>query len=277
MNTNTNIKCLCNSINYENSYTGKWKEKNKNINFKLLKCQICGLQRTDPAPKTTTCSYDDFQKRLDHRKLYQSFAQNTIKTIFEYKQGKHLKILDVGSNIGIFVEAAKEQNWEVIGIDIDRKAIEIGKKKYGVDLRNTLLENAGFQKNEFDVVTLSHTLEHVYKPLELLKEIKRVLKDNGIIIIEVPNVNGLPVKIQKLRGEAWYGYDPLHHVWQFEPKTLNSLIENSDYEILNLDTSTPLFYEKTGNALDILRDIILKISGFLGLADQIILVARPQK
>lgn len=269
-------KCICGQNEYSQDYCGDWIDNRGRLSFKIVDCQKCGLLRTLPVPRETTPDIKETMYRIENYELWQSFGRNLIDLIEKYKKGKSLRVLDVGCNVGIFVKLSKENGWNSIGIDIDKKAIEIGKKKFGVDLRNTSLKDAKFKEKEFDVVVLSHTLEHIYEPEELLKDILQVLKNEGVLVIEVPNIGGIPEKIQVCRGKQWYGYDPRHHVWHFTKKTLKLILKNSGYEILECNAKSPLYYKKTDNFSGQIRDLILRLSGFLGMADQITFVARPK-
>jgi len=270
-------KCICGHDEYEVVHKGEWVDREGELNFSILRCLNCNLLRTFSVPKETIATDEEIEHRLKNLKLWQSFGEELIELIKRYQENKKLKVLDIGCNLGIFVKLAEENEWEAVGIDTDEKVIKLGRGKFRVNLRNTKLEDAEFKSNEFDVVVLEHTLEHIFEPLKLIKIIRKILKRGGIIVIRVPNVEGLPVKIQNLRGEIWYGYNPRQHVWHFTQKTLRQLLENEGFEILELQANNPMHYEKTGSFWDVPRDLILKFSGLLGLADQITLVASPQK
>jgi len=243
----------------------------------IVKCNSCGLLRTNPSPENTISEPVDFENRLNNLDLWKSFAYKIVLLIKKYKKNNNIRVLDIGSNIGIFVDLARKEGWNAIGIDIDERAITTGKKQFNIDLRLTSLENANFKKEELDVVVLIHTLEHILNLRSLLLNIKRILKKDGLLIIQVPNTDGLPVKIQNFRGKLWYGYDFSHHLWHFQPKTLKNLLLDSGFTIVELDIYSPLFYERTGIISDLIRNIILKISSFFRMADQITLVATPKK
>lgn len=270
-------KCICGGDEYEVVHKGEWVDKVGGLSFSILRCLNCDLLRTFPVPKETIATEEETKHRLKNLELWKSFGKELVELTKRYQENKKLKVLDIGCNLGIFVKLAEENGWEAVGIDTDEKVIKLGREKFRVNLRNTKLEEAGFKSGEFDVVVLEHTLEHIFEPLKLIRIIRKIPRRGGIIIVRVPNVEGLPIKIQNLRGEIWYGYNPRQHVWHFTQKTLRQLLESEGFEILELQANNPMHYEKTGSFWDIPRDLILKFSGLLGLADQITLVATPQK
>lgn len=270
-------KCICGFDEYEVTHRREWVDKEGKLSFSIIRCLNCNLCRTFPTPKRITPGAGGINYRLENLKLWRAFGQNLIQLIKKYKKSKKIKLLDIGSNIGIFVKLAKESGWTAIGIDLDKNAVDVGRQKFKIDLRWVRLEKAQFKSESFDVVVLSHTFEHIPQPKKLINEIRRILKKGGILIMEVPNIEGLPVKMQKIRGENWYGFDPRHHLWHFSPQTICQILEGEGFKVLELDTHRSLHYQKTGSLLDIPRDFILKIASFLGMADQITLVAAPEE
>lgn len=244
---------------------------------KVIKCINCGLLRTYPIPKLTTSDESDIKKRLTEINLWKNFSKKIINLVKKYKKNKNLWVLDIGSNIGIFVNLCEKEGWKATGIDIDKRVINIGKKQFNCDLRETTLEKAHFKDKEFDAIVLLHTLEHVYNLKSLLKKIHQIIKKDGILVIQVPNINGLPVNVQGLRNKPWYGYDFSHHLWHFQPKTLKDLLNNNGFEIKEFDTKISMYYEKSNKIFDFARNIVLSFSFLINRADQITLVAIPKK
>jgi 2-polyprenyl-3-methyl-5-hydroxy-6-metoxy-1,4-benzoquinol methylase len=265
-----NNNCDCGGKEY-----GLFLKNNKGSS--IVKCSYCSLLRTYPFPKSTISEPVDFENRLKNLNLWRSFSYKIILLIRKYKENNNLRVLDLGSNIGIFVDLARKEGWNATGIDVDKRAIEIGKKKFKVDLRDISLEKTNFIKEEFDVVLLLHTLEHIYELKQLIHKIKQIMKKDGILIIQVPNINGLPVKIQHLRRKSWYGYDFSHHLWHFQPETLIDLLIENGFEIREIDTHSSMYYENTEPITDYIRKIILWFSSLINSADQITLVATPKK
>ena len=105
---------------------------------------------------------------------------------------KKSKFLDVGCGAGYgMFRAKKDCNCSVFGIDPDPGDHGVGRfidnfNKKNVSIIKGVSENIEFNEKEFDIVYSSHVLEHVENELKSLKEMKRVLKDDGILIIGMP-------------------------------------------------------------------------------------------
>jgi ubiquinone/menaquinone biosynthesis C-methylase UbiE len=107
----------------------------------------------------------------------------------QYPNPRGLKLLDMGCGLGGLVVASEKGGIRAFGIDIDKNAIAIAKKRVK-DPENILVasgEKLPFKKNTFDIVTSTCTIEHVKKSQKYLSEALRVLKNKGLFIIYAPN------------------------------------------------------------------------------------------
>ena len=147
------------------------------------------------------------------------------------------RVLDVGCGTGGYLRLLRELGWEVYGVEVDEVACAEA-KKWELDIFHGQLEEAGFPEDCFDLVRMNHVLEHLPRPLRSLKEAKRVLKEGGRLLIEVPNVASLSAL---LFGDRWYHLDVPRHLFHFSPRTLRPLLEKAGFaqvEISHLPTTS---------------------------------------
>src|ERR1051326_2853193 len=97
------------------------------------------------------------------------------------------KLLDVGCGDGLFLNRMRGLGWEVDGVDFDERAIKNAQAKYHLDLHHGDLQSVKFGDGQFDAVTLSHVIEHVPEPIDLLREVERILKRGGRAVVTTPN------------------------------------------------------------------------------------------
>lgn len=128
------------------------------------------------------------------------------------------RILDIGAGTGDFLSVVKTDGWETVGIEPSEKAKNIAKNK-GVSFVEATAE---LDTNSFDVITMWHVLEHVPNLDNQIKELKRLLKPNGTLIIAVPNFKSFDAKHY---GAFWAAYDVPIHFWHFSKKTIKVLFE----------------------------------------------------
>ncbi|MBC7439518.1 MAG: class I SAM-dependent methyltransferase, partial [Flavobacterium sp.] len=175
-------------------------------------------------------------KRTMFEKAYQYIKNialiNKLKLINNLNPEKG-KLLDIGAGTGDFLLVAKKNNWQITGIEPNEKArnITINKGIFLVE-KSELLE-----KHSFDVITMWHVLEHV-SDLELqIKELKRLLKPNGTILIAVPNFNSYDAKHY---GSYWAAYDVPRHLWHFSKTAIKLLFLKQD---LHLQKVIPMKFD----------------------------------
>ena len=136
-------------------------------------------------------------------------------------------ILDIGAGTGDFLSVVKENGWNTIGVEPSEKAKAIAKRK-GVSF---VEETSELENNSFDVITMWHVLEHVPNLDNQIKELKRLLKPNGSLIIAVPNFKSFDAKQY---GNFWAAYDVPIHFWHFSKTAIKKLFAKEDMELVKV-------------------------------------------
>ena len=132
------------------------------------------------------------------------------------------RILDVGCNIGTFVDAAKRRGWQATGTDLNREAIQFGRER-GLDLYDAdSFEASGL--GEFDVLHSSDTLEHFPDPVESMRYYLGKCKPGALIIVSTPNYRARLCKIFQLK--------PTEHVILFERTSMSHLLRTLGLELV---------------------------------------------
>ena len=130
------------------------------------------------------------------------------------------QLLEVGSGFGYLLAKFREEGWAVTGCDPWRAACTFARTTHGIDAISTILENAGIPDDTFDVVILNHVIEHMTDPLQSLREIRRVLKPRGHLVIETPRYDTLMFKLLG-RRERSLSCDA--HIYFFTSESLGKL------------------------------------------------------
>ena len=145
-----------------------------------------------------------------HR-LNQSFLESKRGFLFSQWIGQSKKVLDLGGRDGTLTKHFIEKNNVTLG-DIDEIALSIAKKNYQIEtIKVDLNQSLPFPDKSFDVVVLAEVLEHLPYPLITLSEIKRILKENGEFIGNLPIAYHLKDRWQIIRGrKLLISGDPTH-------------------------------------------------------------------
>lgn len=173
--------------------------------------------------------------------------------------GFNAKVLDLGCGTGFFLKMLLTHNHQVTGLDASSLALSKAKHIPNVKLINCNLESIfPLKDNQFDIVTAGEIIEHIYDTGSFLKEIKRVLKKNGRLIISTPNVASLGRRLMLLLGinpllETELTDVDAGHVRYFTNKSLFALLEKHGFQV-NQHTSDSVNFV---NKLDGLNSKIL--------------------
>lgn len=170
-------------------------------------------------------------------------SDNSSHTFIIELAGVHKKILEIGTSIGNVSKVLKERENSVTGIEIDSEAAEIA-KKYCDHMIIGDVETIDLDKEiepaSFDVIVCGDVLEHLIKPEDLLKKVKKYLKPEGFLVISIPNFCHGDVILNILKGD--FKYTPMGlldktHVRFFGLKNIIELFTECGYQISNIHTT----------------------------------------
>lgn len=213
--------------------------------FSLLLNEEYQILKTHPQPTLDKLgSYYEFEDYISHtdgkrtlfEKMYHFIKRKAIRdkvSLINSYQPLKGRILDIGAGTGDFLLEAKNQNWDILGIEPNDKAkgIAVGK---GIKFGDTIEK---LESNSFDVITMWHVLEHVPDVEHQVAELKRLLKPSGTIIIAVPNFKSYDANHYK---EFWAAYDVPRHLWHFSKTAIEKLFDKQN---MNLEDIKPMWFD----------------------------------
>lgn len=214
----------------------------------ICRCKNCTHQFPNPMPfpkENLDEVYVDADEYFHGQKTEEKKQLSlNLMTEFEKRVGKKGKFLDVGCGTGELIWAAKEKGWDFEGVDPSKEFIEIARKNLGIKGRVSTLEDAAFPENYFDAVALGSIIEHLYTPLETLKEVFRILKPGGWLWLDAPNEDGLYMQFgdlyMKMRRKPWVivmaPTFPPFHVQGFNPHSMKLILENANLKLQSIET-----------------------------------------
>lgn len=119
------------------------------------------------------------------------------------------RLLDVGCGSGAFLLRAREMGIQAFGCEPDPQAVEACRSQGLHVLQGDVFDLGLDDAGPFDIVTLNHVIEHVYRPRELLERVHALLKPGGILWIGLPNPDALGLS---LFSQGWKGLHPPFHL-----------------------------------------------------------------
>jgi SAM-dependent methyltransferase len=236
-----NINCnFCGNTSPEDLFTlTDLLLERKDVQSQFVQCQSCGLVYQNPRPtqeemgqyyppeyESYTDSTSDRELPWLLKKAYAYGISKRRRVVTRRKKGG--RILDVGCATGTFLLGMKElPGWEVAGVEISPHAANIA-RKHQLEVFTGTLEEAHLPSSSFDAVTLWDVLEHLHDPMEGLREIHRILKPGGILVLRVPNGSSWDAK---WFGPTWAGWDAPRHLYVFTIDTLKKMMEAAGFQI----------------------------------------------
>ncbi len=177
--------------------------------------------------------------------------ENRIKQLLA-KCKKKSKILDVGCAYGNLLSFLDKEGFLTFGIDISAFALKRAKKNTSACLVRKDIDNGlPYNNNYFEAIIAQDLIEHLESPYRFLCEAKRILKKNGLLMIQTPNINSLFEWIFK---KNWFGYKDKTHLHLFNRKSLGFLLKQVGFEVIINETilySSPKFIRTFFNKSDI--------------------------
>ena len=138
----------------------------------------------------------------------------------------------MGAGFGFFLSEMRGRGWEVVGVEISRKAMDYAKDVLGLTLHLGPLEKAGFLESDFDVVSGFYVIEHLPDPMAFLKECYRILKPGGLLLLRYPHTT--PVKnLLRFFGIENRLYDLPAHLSDFSPEMIQQCLEKAGFKEWN--------------------------------------------
>lgn len=212
------------------------------VSATLVQCRCCGLVYQNPRPTPAEIGQHyppEYEPYTDHaaQKKRNWLLQQAIdyginkrcRYVTRHKQSGTL--LDIGCAAGTFLVGMRRQgNWQLHGVELSADVAQIARERHGLDVFSGTLEEAAYPDNMFDAITMWDVLEHLHDPSESLREIYRILKPGGLLVIRVPNLASWDAQIF---GNAWAGLDAPRHLYVFTPQTLREMLEQRYFKVLD--------------------------------------------
>ena len=213
---------ICNSKEFDNMFEG-W--------VRCIKCRVVyNRQRKPPNYEKSdwTQSVDPdgkLRNMLEEREdKLKNWYGDDISYVNKLKPGR---ILDIGCGPGFFLSAIDER-WEKHAIEPSSQAAEYARSIYGINVIQGELGDTSYLEGFFDIVYLYHVIEHLPDPKAISKEINRIVKLGGRLIVGTPNIDSFCAR--RFKQNFRLLQDP-GHIILFGPHTLCSLLEACGFQV----------------------------------------------
>lgn len=220
------------------------------LSWPIVRCRRCRLVRVDPQPaqETTRHVYQGDAYGFVRSPQADAFvdgtphAQRILRELDRLSAGGTL--LDVGSATGDFLVAARERGWQTCGVELSAHAAALAKGR-GLEIRVGTLQDAQLASASFEAVTMLDVIEHLADPLTELREVHRVLRPGGILVVETPNWGSI---YRHLLGRRWAALQPRLHLLYLDRGTATDLLTRAGFEPIQVRTEIVALFSPEGSA-----------------------------
>lgn len=196
---------------------------------RIVRCKRCSLMYSNPRDPLTLLSNfyrdvkDEFYSIII--KSREKGFRGSFLQIEKLKKGNRL--LDIGCYAGVFMEIARDNGWDICGIEPSGWASRIGRER-GLDIRNCAVEDIDKIDDKFDMITMWDIIEHLSDPSGALTLCSQKLNDNGIIAIATMRCEGF---FYSLCRKRWPWFMRMH-LYYFTFDTLKRMLEKTGFRVI---------------------------------------------
>ena len=203
----------------------------------IVTCARCRLQFVDPlTPAAAEAALEKLgeafvETYIREEPFYRDYFRRKVNDLL--KVAPPGRILDVGCATGVFLDEGRRAGFQEVGVDLLASAVAYARDRLKVDARLGMLEEMGFAPAQFDAVSLFQTIEHVPDPAGLVRELARLLRPGGVLLLTTPDSRGFAAR---LMGRRWFEYYNEEHLTYFEERSLRRLLADGEFTIISLCT-----------------------------------------
>ena len=208
-----------------------------------VKCKKCGLIYANPIPAEDSLNkyysliskekFGGIYGNIDDRFEFLVGMSNKRLEKIERYVGSGKSLLDIGTGIGIFTGIALDRGWQAEGLELTQEDCQYAKEKFDLDLKQ---ENFYTFKEDrkYDVVTLFEVIEHLQNPLKDLKQINKLIKNDGMLVIATPIQDTLYGKKMKENNVFW---NVITHLSYFTKDVMLNYLKEAGFEVIEINGS----------------------------------------
>jgi ubiquinone/menaquinone biosynthesis C-methylase UbiE len=197
----------------------------------VVRCRSCAMVYVNPRINSDLIisGYSDaedplFAAQNDNRiKAFRRTLKGVVRRLKLDPKGK--RVLDVGCAGGAFLVAAREMGFDPHGVEPSRWMSDFGRRTYDLDIKAGILEAGMFPDHSFDVITLWDVIEHLPDPHDTLTLIHRLLKPNGLLLVNYPDIASVAARVLGKRWPFWLSV----HLLYYTPKTMFQQLERAGF------------------------------------------------
>lgn len=243
---------------------GTFRDHTKVGSWGLARCSSCGVVATTPRPTTDTIGnyyavgYDPHTVAERRSRLWQfredvraaksrcprrstlawhaaAVALGPLSLLYIPWRREGERLAEVGSGSGQNVAWANRNGWQAVGVDPSLDAVATALRNGQPSVVGTA-EALPLAPGSADVVLMNQALEHTHRPAAALSEAHRILAQDGLLVVSVPNFGSVGARTLR---DGWHCLEMPRHLWHFDPASLEQAAIGAGFEPQSLRFTHP--------------------------------------
>ncbi len=205
---------------------------------RVVRCRGCGLMYVSPRRRVELADYRErgegedagwplSPSSLERQRNQVRDYRHSVRAVAEAYPGG--RVLEVGCCTGAVLAELKRLGMRCIGLEPNGWACRYAREEYGLEVAPMTLEEAAFPDDHFDAVLMLHVIEHLTDPMATLREIRRVLKPGGTLVVETPRYDTWSFELMGRRErnvvDDW-------HLYFYTTETLRRTLEKAGFRVV---------------------------------------------
>lgn len=141
------------------------------------------------------------------------------------------RLLDVGCAMGGFLAVAREQGYDVSGVELSAYAANHARHSLGIEVANCDLLSAGLSAAHYDLITLWDVIEHLADPVATIAEVSRLLRPGGVVALSTGDAGSAWAR---LSGRYWQLLTPPQHLFYHTESSLRLLLSRQGLDTIEM-------------------------------------------
>jgi SAM-dependent methyltransferase len=248
--------------------------------WQFMRCADCGLIYLSPRPTPAEIGayypdldYHAFQPPSGLKARVIGWLRNREARTLLRDCPPHPRVLEIGCGTGDLLATLRGLGADVLGIEPNAAAAELGRSRAGLSILTGTLDSAcasgALEGTTFDLILMRYALEHVHSPRLTLTQIAALLTANGRAVFWVPNADSTDAR---LFGRSWRGLDAPRHLYVFTPNTMGRLAEAAGLRVERIDYSG-VPNDWAGSAEHWLHDLHPALARLMSMGNPLVLAA----
>lgn len=204
---------------------------------RVVRCRKCNLMYVNPRKRV---ELHDYRERgegeqagwevspsgLERQRNQVRDYRHALNAAVQHAPGG--QVLEVGCCTGTLLNELQERGMHCIGVEPNSFAARFGRETFGLTIHVATLDELDLDESSFDVVLLLHVIEHLTDPISVLRNIRRILRPGGLLIVETPRYDTLSFR---LFGRRERNIVDNWHLYFYTTNTLLKSLEEAGFEI----------------------------------------------